>query len=103
MNDNQSITVQVPLDIIRVEPPKPLAVTQRTSLDVLGLTKRQFLDMLPEYRASGGEVIRRGRVRMVVLEDFVAWLRSSNRTQANDAIEVGGEPTLADELGVKVG
>lgn len=67
----------------------PVCVTQRTSLDVLGLDKRLFLALAAEYEAAGGIVHRIGdRTVMLEIEPLRAWLARRNR-----AVVQAVEPT----------
>lgn len=64
--------------------------SQRTSLARLGVPSDNFLDDLPAYKADGNEVIVRGRLRLVVTSDYVAWLRERQHVAgdaANEAID----------------
>jgi hypothetical protein len=98
-----SETVQVVVDVPRsaltiVETPR--AVSQVTSERVLGLPRRPFLEAVAAYGAAGGRVATLGRLRLVDVDPFLAWLAArkpaaADAAPANDPIEA-----LADELGV---
>lgn len=107
------VTIPIPRAALTITAPLPELVSQRTSEGVLGLPRRAFLDLLPAFRAAGGETIAAGKLRMVLRVDFVAWLRrhgatqSSSRTTApkpmaaNDAAEAADVDSFLAELGME--
>lgn len=99
-------TIELPTDAIRIEAAPPELVSQKTSLAVLGIPRRPFLDAVSRYRAGGGEVFHCGRLRLVNREAFVAWLRSSTSQGAkpSEGTETGqpSDGDLAASLGFRL-
>lgn len=103
MADKITLTIDVDRSCFTVvEAPK--MVTQRNAERVLGIGKRQFLDLLPDYRADGHDVTISGKLRLVDADTFVAWLKNRSAPvvatptkPANDA-----HAAAAKRLGLRV-
>ncbi len=98
MTDRVTLTVDVPQAALRIDPPRPIMVSQHTVTAVLGLKRRAFLEAVLEFRAGGGQVLSFGRTRLVELEQFLEWLRSRTHNESHGS----GLPELASELGLRV-
>ena len=82
----------------------PRTVSQRTAERVLGIPTGAYLASLRPYAAAGGEVMTLGRLRLVVVDDYVGWLRRSGRTGPTTTTEQRRDDVadLAAELGLEV-
>ena len=89
-------TIELPASALRIEAPRPIMLSQHTSEAVLGLKRRAFIELVRDFRASGGEVINAGRTRLVELEPFVAWLRHREITAQSE----DGAEAMAREMGL---
>jgi hypothetical protein len=58
-------------------------VSQKTSLGVLGMPPRIYLEILPQFIADGHEVVSVGKLRMVSREKFEHWLRVRDADRAS--------------------
>ena len=82
---------------------RPRAVTQRTSLAVLGLAPREYLATIRAYRSAGGTGIDVGRSRVAIVDDLLAWLaRRSAAAQMATAAPRDPQAELGAELGLRV-
>jgi hypothetical protein len=100
MIDTIRASIELPATAVVVQAAPPELVSQKTSETVLGIGRRAFLESLPAFRGSGGEVIVLGRLRLVNRASYVAWLslkRSSDQFDSNDAVR-----ELAAEFGLRV-
>ena len=94
----ERISIELPTGALHVTAALPELVSQRTSEQVLGVPKRQFLEALPSFEASGRVVARLGRLRLVDRADFVDWLCDRQRHQIEQHDDVA---ELAAELGLR--
>ncbi len=79
----------------------PVLISQRTALSCLGFSPRDFLEAAREYAQQGGEVLARGKLRLVQREAFVAWLRTSSSATAKRRPSAMTElDALERELGI---
>ena len=82
------------------EPAQPTLVSQRTSLAVLGIPSRQFLELLRD--APELPVTRLGKLRLVPLDRLVMHLRAQagrQQTSAADPPQDGADEVLAEVVG----
>jgi hypothetical protein len=91
-----TVAFELPTTALTVVAAPPMRVSQRTCEHALGIPKRVFLDSLPAYRASGGEVIAHGKLRLVEPSAYLGWLRI-HRGQVREVDEVAA---IAAELGL---
>jgi hypothetical protein len=98
MTRRSSFSVELPPGALTVASPEPALVSQHTSEHQLGIPRRQFLSSARAFAASGGEVIVLGRLRLVAMPEYLAWLRERREltTQADDLA------SLADEMGLRL-
>ncbi len=68
--------------------------------DDLGLTKRDYLDLVRRFRAAGGRVLKCGKLRLTRRAALLAFLDAAP-TQATRPVEPDGS-ALADELGFEL-
>ncbi|MEJ7731059.1 MAG: hypothetical protein WKG00_17820 [Polyangiaceae bacterium] len=87
-----AITVEVPASRFTTVQAPPDPVSQ-LSADSVGLKRRAFLETLAPYEAAGGVVARRGKLRLVRREPFVAFLMAS-RPMPHPAIEQDADARL---------
>lgn len=87
---------------VQVAPPDLLCQTNVEA--VTGITPRVFLrELVPLFRAAGGDVAERGKLRLVRRESFIAWLMSSRaEPRTSPAKKPDGADELALELGLRV-
>ena len=90
-------SIELPAGAVLVQAAPPELVSQKTSEAVLGIGRRAFLESLPAFRCSGGEVIELGRLRLVKREPYVAWL-----TREPSSAETDAAKDLAAELGLRL-
>jgi hypothetical protein len=94
----ETVTVEIPRSALTVVE-RPRAVSQRTSESVLGIPKRPFLELAREYSDAGGTVLHLGKLRLVEIDQLLAWLASRRvaapTVAANDEVDA-----LANELGL---
>lgn len=90
MSTDDHVTISIPRSCLTVVE-SPRCVSQRTAERVLGLPRRTFLELVREFGASGGAVIATGKLRIVEIDPFVAWLRSRSVKSTT--------PTRDDDLG----
>jgi len=90
-------TIALPIAELRVAAPSPDLVSQKTSEAMFGIPRRTFLASLGDYRATGGEIIRLGRLRLVRRDEYITWL--ANR-QFNEEPQDVAE--LAEALGLRL-
>lgn len=95
-------TVELPLEVLRVEASKPTLISQKTCEQALGVPRRQYLEALPRFRAAGGEVLELGRLRLVAPDDFVRWLRDQEAAEKGEPGELDQVDAMAAELGLRV-
>ncbi|NUP04571.1 MAG: hypothetical protein HOW73_00740 [Polyangiaceae bacterium] len=81
----------------------PRAISQRTSERIIGVDRRSYLSLAREYAAAGGSVLVVGKLRVVEIDPFVAWLARRSQPArpapaANDETDALSE--LAADLGV---
>lgn len=97
-DNSDNVTFTIPRSALTlVETPK--TVSQRTVEPVMGITPRLYLESLPDFEASGGSVLRLGKLRLVEVDHFVNWLRA--RANKSPAAATDEAPSLADELGLR--
>jgi hypothetical protein len=85
-----------------LENPEPgQCVSQRTSERLLGIPRRAFLELVRQFDSAGGEVIATGKLRLVRLQAFEAWLRERSLPSVS-ATPANGEGTFDSELGLLV-
>lgn len=77
----------------------PMRVSQHTCETYLGITRPTYLELARRYRAAGGDVIARGRLRLVEPRAFLAWLASADGREGSGDVD---EDDLAAELGLRV-
>ena len=67
------VTAQIPRSELQIHERAEL-VSQITSERTVGIKRRTFLETLPAFEESGGKVARLGKLRLVRVADFVAFL-----------------------------
>lgn len=97
MNGTIRASIELPATAVVVHAAPPELVSQKTSEMVLGIGRRAFLESLPGFRGTGGEVIALGRLRLVRRESYVAWLSREPHAEEHHAVN-----ELAAELGLRV-
>ncbi len=91
-----TVAFELPTAALTVVAAPPMRISQKTCEQALGIPKRVFLDSLPPYRASGGDVITHGKLRLVEPNAYLAWLRQLRK----DAPKTDGAAAIAAELGL---
>lgn len=86
-----TLSFSIPAGAITVVTPRPAFVSQRTSLEILGVPRDRFLAMVraPGFRPSVTIV---GKLRMVETDVAIAYLRELGASPAN--LLVTGERTV---------
>jgi len=88
----------VTVRVERVE--RARSVSQLTSLSVLGIPARAYLDLAREYAAAGGVVLHVGKLRVIELDPLLAWL--ARRERATAAADKTDEiAAMGAELGLR--
>ena len=67
------VTLPIPRSALQIHEQAELA-SQLTAERTLGMKRRVFLETLPAFEESGGKVARLGKLRLVRVADFVAFL-----------------------------
>ncbi len=106
--DLVEVRVMLPRAALVQAPPVPELVSQASSLAVLGIPPRRFLELVRSPRFAG-RVLRDGRLRLVRRVDLISHLESETeaaREASNDGAEhpttsTTTRPTLADRLGLE--
>jgi hypothetical protein len=98
---DEMVTLAIPRAALTIME-APRTVSQRSSERVLGVPASVFLASLRAYAAAGGAVMTLGRLRLVDVTEYVAWLRRREqpRAAATPAAEPDPIDTLARELGL---
>jgi hypothetical protein len=100
-DDTVEITTRVPRSALQVVE-RAETISQRTSERVTGVPASNYLDALKAYQADGGEVLRLGKLRLVRVEPFVAWLAARSRAVvATPAATPDPADDYASELGLR--
>lgn len=88
---------------VHVHSAPPDVLTQRNAEAAVGVSPRTFLrELLPAFRAAGGEVAERGKLRMVRREAFVAWLMRGERAAATtEPASDGRALSVVEALGLE--
>jgi hypothetical protein len=97
MSETIRASIELPATAFTVQAAPPELVSQKTSEAVLGIGRRAFLESLPAFRATGGEVIALGRLRLVKRASYVAWLSQQPGAVQDDVVS-----QLASELGFRM-
>jgi len=94
------VRLTIPLSAVSVAAPLPELLTQENVAAITGMPPERYLETV---RAPGFpiQVSKLGRLRFVVREEFVAWIRAGAAlaTQATD--EAAREAALAQRVGVE--
>src|SRR5258708_5803449 len=101
-DENVTIPIAIPRSALRLIAPPAETVSQKTSLAVLGIDRRPFLESLAAYRADGGAVFELGKLRLVKREAFVAWLALKSGGSRLTAGTDDGVAAVVGELGLRL-
>lgn len=99
MNAAAEVTIAPTIHVHRAPPD---VLSQANVEEVCGVTHRAFLrELLPAFRAAGGDVSERGKLRLVRREAFVAWLMSARASTSSALASDTADPVdaMAAEMG----
>ncbi|MBK8942018.1 MAG: hypothetical protein IPM79_31550 [Polyangiaceae bacterium] len=98
---DDTVTLTIPRAALTIVE-TPVTASQRTCERALGIPSATYLASLRAFVAAGGEVVSMGRLRLVVVADYVSWLRRRDQRPAAPAVERDEVDDLAAELGLQV-
>ncbi len=100
---DDTVTLTIPRAALTIVE-APVTASQRTCERALGIPSATYLASLRAYSAAGGQVVSMGRLRLVVVADYVSWLRRGGRSASRSPEQAPMDEVddLAAELGLKV-
>lgn len=99
-NDVETGITIAPHVVVHRAPPDLLS--QRNVEDVIGVSRSIYLrELVGAFRAAGGDVAERGKLRLVRREAFIAWLMASRSLRTSTTAPVSNEEhSIEEELGL---